>query len=417
MRIQFARCRRVFVASTLVVASTSALVVAQADNFSPETRYCDGAAFAGTGEGAASQLSIHSNLFAPEFASKCPIEGGLINYLGTSAPAGVRGLTNRFIPFAGTDVALTSAEKALMEGNFNRPSPVHQIPIFVDGYAIAYNLPCVGPSVNLSSKALALVYSGVITKWNHELIVADNRWLATCSSSIRLTKRADSSGATDTFQDYLAKRNPEWLPYSREALSAWPTLNFACSGFGDEGMVSCISSRPGAIGYVKMSVAAANGLPVANVQNSTLSFVGPSAAGCSAAASAAIIPPGASISMAPPQVGAIVGPAPPQWPATLGDWSVATMTDAPDDVLGGKSYPICSFGYAIMFQSWFNAYAGTLNGKIARSMIDYFTVALSDSTQVRLTEFGLAPLPPRIRGIGRDGLNSISFRNFTPLGF
>ena len=92
------------------------------------------------------------------------------------------------------------------------------------------------------------------------------------------------------------------------------------------------------------------------------------------------------------------------------------MTDAPDDPLVGRSYPICSFGYAVMFQSWFNAYAGTLNAKIARSMIDYFTVAVSDPTQVRLPEVGLAPLPPRIRGIARDGLNSISFRNFTPLG-
>lgn len=404
-------------ALTLVVTSTSALVAAQADNFSPETSFCDGAASAGTGEGAASQLSIHSDLFAPEFASNCPIEAGLINYLGTSGTAGIKGLTNRFIPFAGTDLALSSAQKALMEGNFNRPSPVHQIPLFVDGYAIAYNLPCAGPSLNLSSKALALIYSGVITNWNHDLLVSDNGWLATCRSSIRLTKRAEISGATETFQDYLAKRNPEWTPYSRDALSAWPTLNFACSGFGDEGMVNCISSRPGAIGYVKMSVAAANGLSVANVQNSTQSFVAPSAASCSAAASAAVIPAGASISQAPPEVGAIVGPGVTGWPSTLGDWSAASMTDAPDEALGGKSYPICSFGYAIMFQSWFNAYAGTLNAGIGRSMIDYFSVALSDGTQVRLTEFGLAPLPPRIRGIGRDGLNSISFRNFTPLGF
>lgn len=401
--------------AALLLLSGVTGALARADNVAYGTYFCDGTAIPSTGEGSLSQVSVHTDVFVPAFSAACLSESGRVNYVGTGDQQGIQSLTGRTRPFVGSDVPLTAQQKAQMETAPGRASLVHQIPLYVDGWAIAYNVPCAGPQINLRSNVLSLIYSGVITKWNDRALVTDNAWLAGCNEPIRLTKRSDVAGATAVFQDYLSKRNPHWVPFKQGvAGQQWPTLNFACSGGGEGGMVNCIKTFRGSIGYVRMSVAASSGLTIAKVENSSGSFVSAGATSCSAAAAAAVLPPGTT-PMALPPTSPGIPTRTPYWPATIGDWSTVSMTDAPDGADGSKSYPICSFSYLFVLQQWYGGYGGNLGSNAARGVVDYFTVALYDSTQASLTGSGLAPLPAKGRELSRAGIGSVSFYYFTPL--
>ncbi|MCA1841096.1 MAG: substrate-binding domain-containing protein [Actinomycetota bacterium] len=408
--------RRSMLTMTILMVGLIALFVnnlALADDLALGTSFCDGKASPATGEGSLGQVALHADVFAPAFSSGCPLEGGLVSYLGTGDQSGITALTARGRAFAGSDVPLTSVQKAQLEVAFGRYSQVHQVPLYIDGLAIAYNIPCSGPAINFKSQILSLIYSGVVTRWNDPLLVntPGNNWLATCNETIQLTKRSDlGSGATTVFQDYLSKRTPYWSAFKYSSGAAqWPTQTFGCSGLGDSGMVNCITSHRGAIGYLRMAVASGNGLKVGNIENVTQSLVAPSSSGCASAADSAVTPPGLGSNSVPGLQ------LPSFYPATLGDWSAVSMTDAPDG-LGTHSYPICFFSYAFVLQGWNSGYGGTVGVTVERSVYDYFTIALADSTQAALSSHGVAPLPQKLLQIGRDGIKSMSFYNITSTG-
>jgi ABC-type phosphate transport system substrate-binding protein len=381
------------------------------DQISPETHYCDGTAQPASGEGSKSQVSVHADIFAPAFAKACPSEAGVVSYQGTGDAAGVRAITLRRRHFGAADVPLSTNEKVLAEfGDHYWTSPIHQIPLYINGWAIAYNVPCSGPAINFSATNLSLIYSGTIVTWDDtRLVNPDNMWLANCHESIRLTRRADAGGATTVFQDYLSKRNPQWNIYKRQLLGSWPSNNFACAGIGETGMANCLTFR-GAIGYVEIAVARSAGLQTGKLENGSLAFVAATAAGCSAAAGAAVLPPGTSPVTLPD------GTKSPWVPATMGDWSVVSITDAPNGITGPASYPFCSFSYVFVLQHWFSGFGGTVPGPVARGVVDYLLVALQPATQAKLAGVGFAPLPEKVRQISLDGVNHISFSRLTTFG-
>jgi phosphate transport system substrate-binding protein len=257
---------------------------------------------------------------------------------------------------------------------------------------------------------LSLLYTGTITNWNDQRLVVDNPWLSSCNVTVRLVRRSDDGAATEVFQDYLSKENPQWNVFKRDLVTQWPQNNFACAGKQDPGMIQCIASQRGAIGYVDMAQARTSGLPEAAIQNVTKSFVSPTPAGCSAAAAASPTPTGTT----PTTVG---GTQVPWVPGTLGDWSTASITYAPDSPSSpAKSYPICAFSYVFLLQTWSTGYGATMPGGVARATVDYFVVALMDSTQAALAAAGYAPLPPNVLATARAGIDSVSYFNVTTAG-
>lgn len=405
--------RHRFLCLLLVLTSTFAVSPARSDQVARDTKPCDGRADSALGEGTFSQTTVYAEIFSKAFAKACPKEAGLLNYLGTGDRPGILALQARRRAFAGSDVPLSPEDKLAVELGFSgRMSQVHQIPLFVHGWTVGYNIPCAGPALNFRSRVLALIYSRVITTWNHPLLVLDNPWLVRCAQTIKLTKRADQAGATAVFQDYLSRRNPEWAQYRRGITGQrWPTLDFACSGLGDRGMANCVRNVRGAIGYVSLPQAKAFGLKIGKVENSTGSFAAPGPEGCSAAAATAVTPPGTSPATLPD------GTVTPWVPATLGDWSTVSITDAPDGLSSAPSYPICAFTYVFIIQWWYGGYGNFASQGMVRTVVDYFTAAFSDAGQSRLTRFGYAPLPPRIRQISREGIASVSWYNVTTAGF
>jgi ABC-type phosphate transport system substrate-binding protein len=309
--------RRALIPLALGVALLAGMTPARPDMVGPGTDYCDGQAARSRGEGTPAQTAVHTKIFSRAFAKACAKEAGLVSYLGTGTRRGFLGMMARRIPFAGSDVPLSTADWALVQkGDYTWNSPVHQIPLYVDGWAVAYNLPCAGPQLKLRSQTLALMYQNVITSWNDPILGVDNPWLSTCNQRIRLARRADDAAATDAFQDYLAKRNPVWTPYRRGVTpQRWPTSAFACSGLGDAGMVNCVRSFRGSVGYVSIATAKALRLKVALVENAGGALVPPTPAACTAAAATATPPPGTSPVTLPN------GTRTAWMPATQGDWS------------------------------------------------------------------------------------------------
>jgi ABC-type phosphate transport system substrate-binding protein len=402
----FSRLRRAPGGVAALVLLMSVALVPHAASAAP-LGFCDGTGLPTVGEGATSQAEAHSEVFAPMFASRCP-KGAGVSYLATGDSQGIRVITERLLPssFGASNVAMTPAQKVIAEADLvklrGRYSPVLQIPLYVDGVALLYNIPCAGPPVKFRSAVLSLIYSGGITSWSDPALVADNPQLASCRESVVLTKRSDVAGSTLVLKDYLAKRNPQWQAFKLPGFTEqWPTLSFACSGAGDAGMVNCIRSQPGAIGYVQLGTALASGLKVGLVENLSGTFVTPSPATCSAAAQSAVVPPGVQSV----DVGGFYRTR--AVPATMGDWSTVSITDPVNGSGSTASYPICTFSYVIVFYASANAYGFTLPGGVLRNTIDYLWVALESPTQAGLTALGLAPLPANILAASREGVLSM----------
>lgn len=376
--------------------------------------FCDGTGQSVTGAGSLAQLGVHFDVFIPEYLAACPSGAGLVNFLGTGDASASQAMLRRERPFGGSDLPLTLAEKQQIEldtaGLRFRRSIVHQIPLYIDGWAVAYNLPCSSAPINFSSAVLSLIYSGAIKTWNDPLILMDNpqnAGLRGCGQGIKLTRRSDVAGATTIFKDYLSKRNPMWNTYEQPATNTtWPTSVFACRGLGEDGIAGCIASNPGSIGYVEARVAVENGLSVGAIENALHGFVQPSAAACKEAGQAAVIPPGVP-------GGDVDNPLPygfgpdsfylaPLSP-TGGDWSNVSITD------GASGYPICAMSYAFVFESWVAAYASQVSAGVTRTTIDFLSVALSDSAQSKLSSYQLASLPSNILQIARAGLESVRY--------
>lgn len=93
--------------------------------------------------------------------------------------------------------------------------------------------------------------------------------------------RSDGSGTTNIFTTYLAKVNADWASKVGKGIAvSWPV---GLGGKGSEGVTGAVRQTPGAIGYVELSYAKANNLPVALVRNAAGNWTEPSVAAATAA--------------------------------------------------------------------------------------------------------------------------------------
>lgn len=345
------------------------------------------------GIGSRAQAAVQYRLFVNRFDAACRTDvQGLVTFRGEGEAAVIDAMLQRTTDalgrpytFYALDRALTSAEKTRIESDavagLFRVSPVVQVPLWIEGIAVAYNLACTTEPLNLSSPALGAIFGGVATRWNDPLIVAQNPALEDCDQAIRVAVRSDASAQTLTFKDYLSKRNPSWDAFERqEANRQWPpALLDPCRGRGDPGMVACVAGQPGSIGYVGFAQAFLNGLATARVENRS-GFVAPSYAECTRAAEIPAYPPRADL-----------------------DWSQVSLTDP------AAGYPICSLAYALAFEKMNPAYGGRITTAEVRSVKDFIWTAVRPETQRRLTRYGIAPLPALLRLIAEQGADSISY--------
>jgi phosphate transport system substrate-binding protein len=201
-------------------------------------------------------------------------QGVQINYQSIGSGGGIQQLKQGLVDFGASDAALDDQKLKEM------PALV-QIPETAGPVCITYNLEGLKDPLKLSAKTLSGIYMGAIKTWQDPSIKQDNPGVNLQKQNIVVVHRSDGSGTSNIFTTYLAAVNPDWKSKVGAGLSvSWP---LGIGGKGSEGVTGLVKQSPGAIGYVELSYAETNHLPVAQIQNKSGKYVGPTAASASAA--------------------------------------------------------------------------------------------------------------------------------------
>jgi phosphate transport system substrate-binding protein len=204
--------------------------------------------------------------------------GGKVNYQGIGSSGGIKQINAKTVDFAGSDAPLKDDELA-KDGLF-------QFPTVVGGVVPAINLPGVKPGeIVLSGEVLADIYLGKIKKWNDPAIAALNPKVKLPDTDIAVVRRADGSGTSFIWTNYLSKVSPEWKSKVGEGTTvAWPT---GTGGKGNDGVAAFVQRLPGAIGYVEWAYAKQNHMVYVDLKNSAGNVVEPKTETFKAAAAGA----------------------------------------------------------------------------------------------------------------------------------
>ena len=200
-----------------------------------------------------------------------------INYQSIGSGGGIQQVKAGTVDFGASDVALTDAELKTMR-------PVIQFPESAGPVVVTYNLPQLMQPLQLSPGTLASIYLGKIKSWGDAKITADNPGVKLPNEPIVVVHRADGSGTTNAYTTYLSAVSPEWKSKVGAGKSvSWP---LGLGGKGSEGVTGQLKQAPGAIGYVELTYAEQNSLPMARIENQAGKFVAPGTASTTAAINA-----------------------------------------------------------------------------------------------------------------------------------
>lgn len=202
-----------------------------------------------------------------------------IDYQSTGSGAGQKAIISRTVDFGASDDPMKDEDLAKAEGE------ILHIPTVLGAVVMTYNLEGVDKPLNLTPESIAGIYLGDIRKWNDPKLAADNPDAKLPDADILPVYRADSSGTTAVFTDFLAKT----VPAFKEKIGASKQPNWV-KGVGtgaprNDGVMGQVKQTPNTIGYVEIAFAKANNLPTALVKNKDGKFVEASIENVSAAAS------------------------------------------------------------------------------------------------------------------------------------
>ncbi|MDR1993400.1 MAG: phosphate ABC transporter substrate-binding protein PstS [Nitrososphaerota archaeon] len=198
-----------------------------------------------------------------------------INYQGGGSGRGVSGLTNKVIDFACSDAPLTKTQRAAA------PDVLH-IPETIGAITIAYNIPGIDSGLKLTGPVIADIFFGTIKTWNDPAIVALNPDLTLPARDIVVITRSDGSGTTNWFTKYLSLVSNNWKTH----IGANTTVEWkvGISQSGNSAVASTITTTDYAIGYIELSYALENKVPVVAIKNPAGNFISPTLESTTAAA-------------------------------------------------------------------------------------------------------------------------------------
>lgn len=204
--------------------------------------------------------------------------GVKINYQSVGSGAGIKQIDAKTVAFGASDMPLKDEELA-KKGQI-------QFPTVIGGVVPVVNIKGVEPGqLRLNGQVLGDIYLGKITKWSDPAVKALNPNLALPDAAISPVRRADGSGTTFIFTNYLSKVNPEWKAKVGEGTAVnWPT---GAGGKGNEGVAAFVGRLPNSIGYVEYAYVKQNKMNYALMQNSAGQFVAPDDTAFKAAAAGA----------------------------------------------------------------------------------------------------------------------------------
>ncbi|GAB3553121.1 phosphate ABC transporter substrate-binding protein PstS [Arthrobacter tumbae] len=172
-----------------------------------------------------------------------------IQYSPDGSGAGREAFLAEGVQFAGSDAFLDDEEYEASK-EICGPDGAINIPAYVSPIAVAFNLPEI-QELNLDATTIASIFAGEITNWNDEAIASQNEGVELPDLPITVVHRADDSGTTENFVEYLAAAAPDVWTY--EVSGDWPAEIVAENAQGTNGVVSTTSSTEGAITYTDAS--------------------------------------------------------------------------------------------------------------------------------------------------------------------
>jgi len=192
--------------------------------------------------------------------------GARVNYQSVGSGAGLRQIRGKTVDFGASDMPLTDEELA--------KDGLVQFPTVIGGVVPVLNVAGIETrQLRLTGQLLGDIYLGKITKWNDPAIAKLNPGVKLPDTPIAVVRRADGSGTTFIFTNYLSKVNAEWKSKVGDGTAVnWP---IGVGGKGNEGVAAFIQRLPNSIGYVEYAYAKQNKLTYALLQNAAGAFVAP----------------------------------------------------------------------------------------------------------------------------------------------
>jgi phosphate transport system substrate-binding protein len=268
--------------------------------------------------------------------------GNGLNYQSVGSGAGIKQIKAKTVDFGASDMPLPANELA--------QAGLFQFPAIMGGVVPVVNLPGVAPGqVRLTGAVLADIFLGKITTWNAQPIAALNPGVKLPADRITVVRRADSSGTSFLFTDYLSKASPDWkLKVGAGTSVKWAT---GVGGKGNEGVAAYVQRIKGSIGYVEWAYAKKNRMAHTQLQNRDGAWLQPDDAAFRAAAASAdwAKAPGFAVVLTDQ-------PGKASWPITGASYIIVQKSQA--DAIKGKE--------VLKFFDW--AYK---NGDAAAADLDY----------------------------------------------
>lgn len=272
----------------------------------------------------------------------------LLDYEPIGSLAGTMRVRTGSVDFGASDQPLRTEDL--------RKLGLAQFPIAMGGAVVAFNVAGIGAGeLKLTGEVTADIFLGKIKRWSDPAIAALNPGAKLPDAAIAVVYRADGSGTTFNFTDYLGKVSAEWgQKVGSDLLVKWPS---GTGAKGNEGMAQAIRNTANAIGYVEYAQAVRNKLNLAQIRNRAGTFVAPTPASFQAAAASA------------------------DWKQTSDFYLM--LTNAP----GEQAYPIVLSVFALMPKD--------LAPRRVRNTLDFFAWSLDKGAE-DAAALGYVPLPAEV---------------------
>ena len=215
-----------------------------------------------TGAGATFPAPIYAKWASDYYKAT----GVKVNYQSIGSGGGIKQIDSKTVDFGASDMPQTD-EVLKSKGQM-------QFPTVLGGVVPVINIKGIAPGqLKLTGPLLGDIFLGKVTRWTDPAIKALNPTLALPDADIAQVRRADGSGTTFIFTNYLSKGSPEWKSKVGEGTAVnWPV---GAGGKGNEGVAAFVSRLTNSIGYVEYSYVKQNKMNFAVVQNAAGNFVKP----------------------------------------------------------------------------------------------------------------------------------------------
>jgi len=227
-----------------------------------------------TGAGASFPAPIYAK-WASDYNKATGVK---VNYQSIGSGGGIKQIDSKTVDFGASDMPQTD-EVLKSKGQV-------QFPAVIGGTVPVVNIKGIAPGqMKFDGQILGDIYLGKITRWNDPAIKALNPTLALPDAAIAPVRRADGSGTTFNFTNYLSTVHPEWKDKVGQGTAVnWPV---GAGGKGNEGVSAFVNRLPNSIGYVEYSYVKQNKMTYALMKNRDGVFVAPDDEAFKAAAAGA----------------------------------------------------------------------------------------------------------------------------------